>query len=598
MNNLDLFDSWKKISEYLGREVRTCVRWEKELGLPIHRIDKNSSRSKVFAYKSEIDAWLMHRANHNETGRSFLQKKSLLIALVPLMLLILIALGFLFFRPRNEFSLSPKDETIAIFPIKGQNFADHEEYISEGIATEIANRLAISSAIKVIPVFLFPKNKEIPKDTKRVYGKLGATYVLQGNIKKENDNFKLSVELIRAKDGKRVWKSEFEENEENILSVLNQACQKLIELINDNTILKSPATYSMPRNNNKAFENYLKGSFILNRLARDNSDPWKLYYQGKFYWNIRTRESNDLAINLFNQAIELDRYFAQAYIGLAYCYLNYVNFNWDFNIKWLNKAEDLLRIGQAICPDLPEYFSALIAINLLKEICFSEPTMNMAFKLANEAIKRYPNHNLINSITGYCYYLRFGEEGKEADLDKALEYKKISHLLNPFDFYNVVYAELLMIKGDFNNAIHVCSFIEKCDASLIAKFKLGEIYYFMGDVDKSQNIFGVLENSWDLRISSLFYLGMIAAQQHEREKAVAIVKKITSEGKNAYEGEIKLSSIFFGLGNEELGRKYLGSFLTEPNVIKRKYIYLRYIDMDRNFDKFRQNIRRSYYAQK
>lgn len=96
MNNLDLFDSWKKISEYLRREVRTCIRWEKELGLPIHRIDKNSSRSKVFAYKAEIDAWLMHRPNHNETARSFFQKKSLLIGLVPLILLILIVLGFLF----------------------------------------------------------------------------------------------------------------------------------------------------------------------------------------------------------------------------------------------------------------------------------------------------------------------------------------------------------------------------------------------------------------------------------------------------------------------------------------------------------------------
>ena len=598
MNDLDLLDSWKKISEHLRREVRTCIRWEKELGLPIHRIDKNSSRSKVFAYKAEIDAWLMHRPNRNEKKGTFSQKKSLFIRLAPVIILILIVLGFLYFRPRNEFSLSPKDETIAILPIKGQYFAEHEEYISEGIVSEIAKRLAVSSAIKVIPVFSFPKNKEFSKNTKRVYGELGAGYVLQGNIKKENDKFKLSVELIRAKNGKRMWKSEFEENKENILSALNQACQKLIEFINDNTVLKSPAAYSLPENNNKAFENYLKGNFILNRLARDNSDPWKLYHQGKFYWNIRTRESNDLAINLFNQAIELDRYFARAYIGLAYCYLNYVNFNWDFNIKWLNKAEDLLRIGQAMCPDLPEYYSAIISINLLKEICFSEPTMNLAFKLTDEAIKRYPNHNLISSITGYCYYLRFGEEGKEADLDKALEYKKISHLLNPFDFYNVVYAELLMIKGDFNNAIHVCSFIEKFDASLIVKFKLGEIYYLMGELDKSRHIFEELENSWDLRISSLFYLGMIAAQKHEREKAIAIANKIVSEGKDAFEGEIKLSSIFFGLGNEELGRKYLESFLTKPNVMKRKYIYLRYIDMDRNFDKFRQNIRRSYYAQK
>jgi len=32
-NNLD---SWKDIAAYLGRNVRTCRNWEKDLGLPIH----------------------------------------------------------------------------------------------------------------------------------------------------------------------------------------------------------------------------------------------------------------------------------------------------------------------------------------------------------------------------------------------------------------------------------------------------------------------------------------------------------------------------------------------------------------------------------
>lgn len=49
-------DSWKAIAEYLQRDVATVRRWEKTLGLPIHRVG-GSGRS-VFAYTSEIDEWL------------------------------------------------------------------------------------------------------------------------------------------------------------------------------------------------------------------------------------------------------------------------------------------------------------------------------------------------------------------------------------------------------------------------------------------------------------------------------------------------------------------------------------------------------------
>ena len=53
-------ESWKEIAAYLQRQVRTVRRWEQEEGLPIHR-HSHRSRSSVYAYPSEIDAWRMSR---------------------------------------------------------------------------------------------------------------------------------------------------------------------------------------------------------------------------------------------------------------------------------------------------------------------------------------------------------------------------------------------------------------------------------------------------------------------------------------------------------------------------------------------------------
>ncbi|MCX6568293.1 MAG: hypothetical protein NT147_04495 [Candidatus Aminicenantes bacterium] len=56
-------ESWKEISSYLKRSVKTCQRWEMELDLPIHRLDGTPS-ARVFAYPSELDGWIAEKLSH------------------------------------------------------------------------------------------------------------------------------------------------------------------------------------------------------------------------------------------------------------------------------------------------------------------------------------------------------------------------------------------------------------------------------------------------------------------------------------------------------------------------------------------------------
>jgi hypothetical protein len=56
-NGSDRLDSWKAIAAYLNRDDRTVRRWERERGLPVRRV-RGGRGTSVFAYASEIDAWL------------------------------------------------------------------------------------------------------------------------------------------------------------------------------------------------------------------------------------------------------------------------------------------------------------------------------------------------------------------------------------------------------------------------------------------------------------------------------------------------------------------------------------------------------------
>jgi hypothetical protein len=61
-----ILNSWKEIANYLGRGVRTVQRWERDLGLPVHR-PKGKDRSAVLAFPEELNAWLQQTPMRSAT---------------------------------------------------------------------------------------------------------------------------------------------------------------------------------------------------------------------------------------------------------------------------------------------------------------------------------------------------------------------------------------------------------------------------------------------------------------------------------------------------------------------------------------------------
>jgi tetratricopeptide (TPR) repeat protein len=62
-------DSWKEIAAFFGRDERTVRRWEKERGLPAHRVP-GGLRGGVFAYTDELREWLKGRGDELEAAES------------------------------------------------------------------------------------------------------------------------------------------------------------------------------------------------------------------------------------------------------------------------------------------------------------------------------------------------------------------------------------------------------------------------------------------------------------------------------------------------------------------------------------------------
>lgn len=56
----EILNSWKEVAHYLGRGTRTVQRWERDLGLPVHR-PRGKRRSAVMALRQDLDAWVGSR---------------------------------------------------------------------------------------------------------------------------------------------------------------------------------------------------------------------------------------------------------------------------------------------------------------------------------------------------------------------------------------------------------------------------------------------------------------------------------------------------------------------------------------------------------
>ncbi len=469
MNNKEILDSWKAISDYLGREIRTCYRWEKELGLPIYRIDSGSMRSKVFAYRSEIDEWLKERAESRKIRwKSLLQNKLTIVGLLSGLVLLSAIFAFLYFYHVKYSSNISENLSIAVLPFGNPNSANFDGYFPEGIANEIISNITRSSRIRVISQNPTADLNNLFTTAKQIGKELGVDYILKAKMKNDENKIRVFIQLMRTKDEKYVLNEEYEGKQEDLSSVSKNICKKINELLN----IKPDQELSFSSDERKSdvyleFENYLREKYDLPRFF-DNNDPWNLYWQGKFYADKGTLESNNLAISLFRKAIEIDSSFALPYIGLAHCYGNNVNFGWDFNIKWLDQAEDLIKKAQTLSPDLPEYYATLIEIYLFRYAGFNEDTKKIIFDIIQEGNKKYPYYSQLNSLIGYYYFLKFGEEGNEADFDRALEYKEKSFWADTNRLNNFIFAELLMLKKEFYNAIEVCEIVKKYDFSSLA----------------------------------------------------------------------------------------------------------------------------------
>lgn len=195
---------------------------------------------------------------------------------------------------------SSPHESIAVLPFVNLSGDEENEYFSDGLTETLLHMLAQLPDLRVsarTSSFAF-KGKNV--DIRDIALALGVAYVLEGSVQKAGNRIRITAQLIRADDGFHLWSNNYDRTLDDIFAIQDDIATR----ISSNLKL----TFSDNENN---------------RLAKrhtPNAGAYELYLKGRYYWNQRTNDGYRKAIELFQQAIELDPNYARAYVGMADSY--------------------------------------------------------------------------------------------------------------------------------------------------------------------------------------------------------------------------------------------------------------------------------------
>jgi serine/threonine-protein kinase len=193
---------------------------------------------------------------------------------------------------------TPVIDSIAVLPLKNLSSDPEQEYFADGMTEALITQLSrISGLRRVISRTSIMAYKSVQKRLPEIARELNVDVVAEGTVFREGNRVRITIWLIDALKDRNIWSKDYERNLDDVIVLQKEVAQSIAHQVN--LILKPGEEARLSSKelvNPKAFDAVLKGNFHVNKL---------------------TIEDLTLAKRYFEEAIEIDPNFAQAYVGLA-----------------------------------------------------------------------------------------------------------------------------------------------------------------------------------------------------------------------------------------------------------------------------------------
>ncbi len=257
---------------------------------------------------------------------------------------LLVVLGSVALLKRQHPPANPtpqKRVMLAVLPFQNMSNDPAQEYFSDGLTEETITDLGQLSPehLGVIARTSAMAYKHTNKTISQIGQELGVDYILEGSVRREGGEARVSAQLIRVADQTHLWAQNYERELHDLLQIENELGKAIARQVQINLTPQQ--------------------EIDLSRMRTVNPEAYDLYLKGRFYWNQRNPAAIKESIGYLKRATEQDPNFALAYVGLADAY-NIGNILGAYSPKEsLPEAKAAATKALALDPSLAEAHAAL-----------------------------------------------------------------------------------------------------------------------------------------------------------------------------------------------------------------------------------------------
>lgn len=225
-------------------------------------------------------------------------------------------------------------QSIVVLPFVNHSNDRENEYFSDGLTEELIDRLTSVDGLQVVAsTSAFAVDRR--QDVREIARELGVAYVLEGNVRRDDERVRITAQLIDAARGFHVWSDRYDTRLRDIFKVQEEIANGIVAELRPR-LSPGAALAAKPERPTDVFPAY------------------ELLLRGRYHLKRREEASIRRSIELFQQAIALDPGFGDAYRELARAYALLPKYSYEDRDEMFDKAVETLDSGIANDPGLAD----------------------------------------------------------------------------------------------------------------------------------------------------------------------------------------------------------------------------------------------------